>query len=126
MAKIIIIDDSLSVRNHLGEVLRKAGHTVVEAVDGNDGLAKITGTDGIDLVISDYNMPGYDGVSMLVRAKEKLGEWKFPIFMLTTETSDKLKAAGKQVGVIAWIIKPFVEEKLMQAITKVLAARKAA
>lgn len=125
MATIIIVDDSLSVRNHLGEVLRKAGHTVIEGVDGNDGLAKIVGTPDIDLVISDYNMPGYDGVSMLARAKEKLGEWKFPIFMLTTETSEQLKVAGKQVGVMAWIIKPFVEEKLMQAIGKVLAMKKA-
>lgn len=124
MANILIIDDSESVRAHLGEVLRKASHTVIEAIDGNDGLVKMLGIPDIDLVIADYNMPGRDGIKMLLEAKVKLGALKFPIFMLTTETSEKLKADGKQVGIMAWIIKPFVEDKLLHAITKVLQAPK--
>ena len=126
MAKILIIDDSMSVRNHLSEVLRRVGYQVVEAVDGNDGLEKIAEHTDADLVISDHNMPGRDGLSMLLKAKERAPDWNAPIFMLTTETSDKLKTMGKRAGVIAWIIKPFVEEKLLSAIAKVLDARKKA
>jgi two-component system chemotaxis response regulator CheY len=126
MPHILIIDDSLSVRNHLNEVLRKAGHRVTEGVDGNDGLLKITQLKDVDLVISDYKMPGYDGINMLERAWSATGPFKFPVFMLTTETSEKLKNAGRQVGVIAWIIKPFVEEKLLNAITRALEAKKSA
>jgi len=126
MAKILIIDDSMSVRNHLSEVLRRVKYEVVEAVDGNDGLDKIAAHTDLDLVISDHNMPGRDGLSMLLKAKERAPAWSVPVFMLTTETSDKLKALGKQAGVIAWIIKPFVEEKLLNAIVKVLEARKKA
>ncbi len=126
MAHILIIDDSLSVRNHLGEVLRKAGHRVTEGVDGNDGLAKLTQQTDVDLVISDYKMPGHDGINMLERAWAVMGPFKFPVFMLTTETSEKLKNAGRQVGVIAWIIKPFVEEKLLNAIGRALEAKKSA
>jgi two-component system chemotaxis response regulator CheY len=126
MAKILIIDDSMSVRNHLSEVLRRVEHEVVEAIDGNDGLDKIAENTDLDLVISDHNMPGRDGLSMLLKAKERAPNWNIPIFMLTTETSDKLKILGKQAGVIAWIIKPFVEEKLLVAIVKVLEARKKA
>lgn len=119
MAKVLIIDDSQSVRSHLKEVLIGAGHQVIEAVDGNDGLVKLTSTSGLDVVISDYNMPGYDGVTMLGKAREKLGaSAKFPVIMLTTETSEQLKVAGKQVGVVAWIVKPFVPEKLLMAVSK--------
>lgn len=125
MAKILIIDDSLSVRNQLGGVLRKAGHEVVEAIDGEDGLEKLVNTPDLDLVFTDYFMPGHDGISMLIKAKEKLGGFKFPVFMLTTDTSEKLKATGKQIGVVAWIVKPFIEDKILMAITKVLAAKKA-
>jgi len=126
MAHILIIDDSLSVRNHLCEVLRRAGHRVTEGVDGNDGLLKITQQTDVDLVISDYKMPGHDGINMLERAWSTTGPFKFPVFMLTTETSEKLKNAGRQVGIIAWIIKPFVEEKLLNAITRALEAKKSA
>ncbi len=126
MATIVIVDDSQSVRSQLREALQKAGHKVIEAADGNQGLETIVKTAGIDLVISDYNMPGYDGVTMLAKAKEKLGAWKFPIFMLTTETSEHLKASGKQAGVTAWIVKPFVAEKLLMAVDKVTAAKKTA
>lgn len=119
MAKIIIIDDSSSVRTQLGEVLRGAGHTVIEAVDGMEGYEKIVENQPCDLIISDYNMPGEDGISMLQRVGEDLPGVKLPIFMLTTETSESLKVEGKTVGVIAWIVKPFVAEKLLLAVKKI-------
>lgn len=126
MATIVIVDDSPSVRTHVKQALEGAGHKVIEGENGTDGLEKIVATKTPDLVISDYNMPGLDGVAMLTKVKEALGVGKFPIFMLTTETSDKLKAAGKEVGVLAWINKPFAPEKLLAAVDKVLAMKKAA
>jgi len=124
MATIIVIDDSLSVRTQLREVLLAAGHEVIEGSDGMEGLDKILNTPNVDLVISDYKMPGCDGISMLEQAKEKLGTFKFPVFMLTTETSERLKGIGRNLGVIAWIIKPFVEDKILNAINKVMAMKK--
>lgn len=120
MATILIIDDSISVRGHLGEVLRRAGHSVIEGADGRDGLKKLTSEPHINLVITDYKMPGYDGVAMLEHARTALGKIPWPVFMLTTETSAKLKEEGKKVGVIAWIIKPFVEDKLLSAVNRAL------
>lgn len=121
MAKILVIDDSLDVRLRLKNILTRAGHEVVEGVDGNHGLQVLLATSGIDLAITDFFMPGYDGLSMLQKAKEVSGELGFPVFMLTTETSAAIKEACKRVGVVAWIIKPVVEARLLKAIDKVLA-----
>lgn len=106
------------------QALEHAGYKVIEGENGNDGLEKILELQNPDLVISDYNMPGLDGVAMLAKVKEKLGSGRFPIFMLTTETNEKLKAAGREVGVLAWINKPFAADKLVSAIDKVLGSRK--
>jgi two-component system chemotaxis response regulator CheY len=125
MAKILVIDDSTSVRNQVSEALRVAGHSVIEAVDGSDGLEKIISHPDVDVIITDYNMPGYDGLTMLKNAKSALGVVNYVVFVLTTETSEKLKAQGKEVGVAAWVIKPFSAERLNQAINKVLALKKA-
>ncbi len=126
MAKVVVIDDSSSVRQHLRDVLVSAGHEVVEAADGKEGFAQLTTVSNIDLVISDYNMTGYDGIIMLQKTREKLGAIPFPIIMLTTENTDQLKQAGKQVGVVAWIVKPFVPQILLSAITKLLSNKKGA
>ena len=120
MAKILVIDDSKSVRNQMTEALSAAGHTVIEGLDGSDGLEKIISHPDLDIVITDYNMPGFDGLTMLKNAKNTLGTVNYIVFVLTTETSEKLKLQGKEVGVSAWIIKPFSAERLKQAINKIL------
>ncbi len=122
MSTILVIDDSEAVRSQLKTAFEGAGFQVVEGVDGNDGFNKMTGTPGVKLVISDYNMPGMDGLTMLTKAKEKMGSFPFPVFMLTTETSDTLKTQGKTIGITAWINKPFVAQKLIDAAKKVTGA----
>jgi two-component system, chemotaxis family, chemotaxis protein CheY len=123
MATIIIVDDSAAIREQVKKALDGKGYNIVEGVDGVDGLAKIMEIKTPDLVISDINMPGMDGVAMLTKAKELLGGVKFPIFVLTTETSDSLKTSGKAVGVLAWINKPCDGPKLLSAVEKVLARK---
>jgi two-component system chemotaxis response regulator CheY len=126
MANIVIIDDSVSVRAQVRQVLESAGHTVIECDNGDHGFEKLVELKTPDLVITDYNMPGLDGISMLERVKETVREsYKYPIFMLTTETSERLKTAGKQAGVMAWINKPFSTDKMLAAVNKVLAMKKA-
>lgn len=125
MGSILIIDDSEAVRAQLKAALVAGGFEVEEAGDGNEGFLKLTSLTDISLVISDFNMPGMDGITMLQKAKEKLGAFKFPVFVLTTETSDSLKTSGKALGVMAWINKPFVAEKLVDAAKKVTAKKAA-
>ena len=121
MSTVLVIDDSEAVRSQLKTAFESAGFKVLEGVDGNDGFNKMISSD-VKLVISDYNMPGMDGLTMLKKAKEKLGSFKFPVFMLTTETSDTLKIEGKAIGITAWINKPFVAQKLIDAAKKVTGA----
>lgn len=120
MAKtILVVDDAMTVRNLAKFALSKGGYTIVEAEDGVQGL-KAMEAHQIDLVISDLNMPNKNGLDM---AKEIKSNEKFkhvPIFMLTTEASQDVALKGKEIGVMAWIVKPFVPEKLLGAVQKVL------
>jgi two-component system, chemotaxis family, chemotaxis protein CheY len=120
MATIVIVDDSAAIREHVKTALEGKGHKVIEGNDGLDGLEKIKAAKKPDLVISDINMPGMDGIAMLGKVKEVLGGISFPIFILTTETSDTLKSSGKALGVTAWINKPCDAAKLVAAVDKVL------
>lgn len=120
MAKILIVDDSDVLRMELSEVLRGGEHEIVEAAHGAEGLSVAEANADVELVIADYNMPEMDGVTMCRRIRELPGREAVPFFVLTTESSPELKAAGKEVGVVLWIIKPFNGDKVLAAIKKVL------
>tara|TARA_B100000902_G_C26670599_1_gene602878 strand:- start:90 stop:458 length:369 start_codon:yes stop_codon:yes gene_type:complete len=120
MTKILIVDDANTIRMQLRDILESEGYDVVEGVHGADGLAKAQENTDIDLIITDYNMPEMDGVAMCRKIKEIDAHSKVPMFMLTTESTSDLKELGKQVGVMAWIVKPFNEDKLKLVIKKVL------
>lgn len=121
MAKILIVDDSETLRLELKSVLTECSHEVVEAESGTDGLEKANSNQDINLLISDFNMPGMDGISMCKKIKEMACFEKLPILMLTTESTKELKALGKEAGVMAWIVKPFNGDKLKAVLGKVLA-----
>ena len=118
MPVILVVDDAKTMRDALKAVLTPAGFDVIEAENGEQGLEMLN-QHAIDLVISDLNMPGMDGLTMCSHIKE-LGR-NTPIFMLTTQTSQEMKVEGKESGVIAWIIKPYEKKKVMDGVAKVLA-----
>lgn len=120
MAKILIVDDSETSRTQLRNDLTKNGHTVVDGIDGADGLAKLQANPDVQLVISDVNMPVMDGISMVLKIRQTPANAKLKIFMLTTEATPDMKERGKQAGVNAWIVKPYAIDKLSAAIEKVL------
>jgi two-component system, chemotaxis family, chemotaxis protein CheY len=84
-------------------------------------LEKLTAQSTVDLIICDVNMPNMDGLTMVTKVRQN-DAWKtIPILMLTTETSADMKAKAKEIGIRAWVTKPYVPEKLLMAIQKVLA-----
>src|SRR5262245_3701555 len=116
---ILIVDDSMSLRQTLAIALRGSGYTVVEAVDGKDALGKLDGTK-FNLIISDVNMPNLDGIGF-VKAAKQLPAYKFtPVIMLTTEGDESKKMEGKAAGVRAWIVKPFQPPALLDAVSKLV------
>ena len=120
MAKtIMIIDDSISLRQVVGIALGNAGYEVVEACDGRDALAKLTGQK-IHLIICDVNMPNLDGISFLKAVRENAGYKFTPVIMLTTEAGEAMKKEGQAAGARAWVVKPFKPEQLLLAVSKLI------
>jgi two-component system chemotaxis response regulator CheY len=120
MAKVILtVDDSASIRQMVAFTLKSAGYEVVEAVDGEDGLNKARGKSA-DLVLTDQNMPKMDGLT-LIKTLRGLPQYRStPILMLTTESSDAMKAGGKAAGATGWLVKPFDPQKLLEVVKKVI------
>jgi two-component system chemotaxis response regulator CheY len=122
MAKrILIVDDSSSVRTVAGIALREAGYEVIEASNGQEGLARLTG-ERIHLIISDVNMPVLDGIGFLKEVKRH-PSYKFtPVIMLTTESGEDKKQEGRAAGAKAWIVKPFQPNVMLDAVSKLVMA----
>lgn len=119
MKTILIVDDSVSIRQIVGMSLRGAGYNVIEAVDGRDALSKCDGVK-INLIISDVNMPNMDGIAFVTEVKKKPAYKFTPVIMLTTEGSEEKMQAGKLAGAKAWVVKPFKAEKILNAISKLI------
>ncbi|MBT3348632.1 MAG: response regulator [Thiotrichales bacterium] len=119
MTKILVVDDSISMRQMVVFTLEGAGYEVAEAADGVLALdwAK---ENSCDLVLTDVNMPNMDGI-VLTRELRQLESYKYtPILTLTTESSTEKKMSGRDAGASGWIVKPFSPEKLLNTLNKVL------
>jgi two-component system, chemotaxis family, chemotaxis protein CheY len=120
MAKTILaVDDSGSLRQMVAFSLKAAGYDVVQAVDGQDGLNKAK-EKTVDLVLTDQNMPIMDGLTLIKHLRELGSYQKVPILMLTTESSDEMKAKGKAAGANGWLVKPFDPKRLIEVVQKVI------
>ena len=118
---ILIVDDSESLRTQLRKDLESAKFKVVEAEDGLEALSRLhEHSKEISLVICDVNMPRMDGLSFCAKVREMSHFKALPILMMTTESSSDLKAQGKNLGVLAWITKPYVAEKLIGVLKKLI------
>ena len=116
---ILIVDDSISMRQSVRFILESAGYAVAEASDGIEGL-KQQGEMKFDLVLTDVNMPNMDGLTMLEKIREG-GPNKFtPILVLTTESQGAIVEKGKKAGATGWIVKPFANDKLIATVQKVI------
>lgn len=120
MAKtIMIVDDSVSLRQVVGIALKGAGYDTIEACDGKDALSKLDGVK-IHLVISDVNMPIMDGITF-VKEMKAMPKYKFtPVIMLTTESQEGKMNEGKSAGAKAWMVKPFKPDQMLNAVSKLV------
>src|SRR5690606_31706907 len=107
------------IRQMVSFTLKGAGYSVIEAADGEEGLAKARGA-AVQLVLTDQNMPKMDGLSMIKALRAMPQYATTPILMLTTESSDAMKASGKAAGATGWLVKPFDPAKLVEVVKKVI------
>ena len=122
MAKtIMVVDDSASIRQVMNLTLKKAGYDVIEACDGLDAIGKLDGgSQRVNLIVCDVNMPNMDGISFLKSLKEKQNHRFTPVIMLTTESQESKKQEGKAAGAKAWVVKPFKPEQMLEAVSKLI------
>lgn len=118
---VITIDDSMSIRETVKMVLASAGYRVLTAEDGAQGLA-LCQQQRADLVLSDLNMPVMDGITLIGHLRQHTLYRFTPILMLTTESQDEKKLAGKRAGATGWIVKPFDPTRLLAVVQKICPA----
>lgn len=115
----VIVDDSTSMGQMVSFAMTEAGFSVLEAGNGQEGLKHLDGK-RVELIITDLNMPVMDGITMLKQVRAK-PQYKFtPILMLTTESQEAMKQAGRAAGATGWIVKPFNLPQLLQVIKKLV------
>jgi two-component system chemotaxis response regulator CheY len=116
---IMTVDDSSSIRQMVSFTLREEDYNVIEACDGKDALIKMNGAN-LDLIITDLNMPNMNGIDLIKNIRSGTQSRFIPILMLTTESQHGKKMEGKAAGATGWLIKPFVQEQLIQVVKKVI------
>lgn len=117
--KVLIVDDSASMRQMIAFTLERAGFEVAQGVNGKDGLVQLA-KHNPQLIISDLNMPEMDGLEFIRQLRTRSASRLTPVLMLTTESDSTKKQQGKSAGATGWLVKPFQPEQLLQVIARVL------
>ncbi len=126
MAKrVVLVDDSKTILATVEmalEEMTNAGVIEMKTYVNPSELLELlqNGQENYDLLISDINMPQLNGLDLARTLKADANFKNKPILILTTESSAEMKAAGKEIGVTGWLVKPFSDEKLIKAIKMVL------
>lgn len=120
MKTIMLVDDSATILLSISSILTKAGYAVEKASDASQGLSKFKSGAKIDLLITDLNMPGMNGIEFIKEVR-KLPTCKFmPILFLTTESQQEKRAEARSAGASGWLVKPANAEQLLSTIKLVL------
>jgi two-component system, chemotaxis family, chemotaxis protein CheY len=115
----LVVDDSVTMRQIVAHTLTRAGFTVIEGSNGQDALNKLMGQK-VSVIITDLNMPVMDGIEFIRQVRSR-PQYKFtPVLMLTTESTEAKRQAGKAAGATGWLVKPFNPEQVLQVLAKVL------
>lgn len=118
--KILIVDDSKTIRQQVNFTLSQAGYEIIEACDGVEAIETLKSTSGIAAIVTDVDMPHMNGIDMIAHINSNPKIPHPPILVLTTEEQEKIAHKAKQAGAKGWIVKPFQPEMLVEAIKKLL------
>lgn len=117
---VFCVDDSSTVLLSLSAILSKAGYGVEKAASGEEALTKLQGGVKPDLIITDLNMPGMNGIELIKKVRA-LPAFKFvPILFLTTESQQEKRAEAKAAGASGWLVKPVNGDELLNTIKLVV------
>ena len=120
MSTIMLVDDSATILLSVSSILTKSGYTVEKAPNAEEALKKFKGGVKIDLLITDLNMPGMNGIELIKQVRQ-MPDYKFvPILFLTTESQLERKQEAKAAGASGWIVKPATADELLSTIKLVI------
>lgn len=118
---ILVVDDFTSIRQFVCETLERKGYTTLSAANGNEAFSVLTeNTNGVDLVLTDYNMPDCTGFELLKKIKDNPAVAGIPVIFLTTESNPEKMRSAKEAGLAAWIKKPYRAETFFAQIENVI------
>jgi len=116
-AQVLIVDDSISVRNFVSSVLEKQGFSTIKSSDGASAVKRLE-KDVIDLVITDLEMPKMHGFELIQKIRNQSSFKNLPIVILTGKTGQSNRAKATELGANAFIVKPFKENDLINVLNK--------
>lgn len=120
---VLIVDDSITVRELLSVTFNKVGYRVEQARDGQEALAKLRSGLPCDLVFCDIEMPRMDGLELLSRMQQDPTLSQIPVAMLTSRGADRHRQMALDLGAKAYFTKPYLEEVLLEAAQQMLAGK---
>lgn len=117
--KFLVVDDFSTMRRIVRNLLKELGFTNVdEAEDGAVAWQKIQGT-AFDFIITDWNMPNMDGLTLLQTIRGDANHSALPVLMITAEAKKENIIAAAQAGASGYIVKPFTAATLNEKLTKI-------
>ncbi|MGN7610968.1 response regulator [Magnetococcales bacterium HHB-1] len=120
MKSVMIVDDSTTILMSMNQILTKAGFKVDKSANAEDALKKLKGGLKPDLIITDLNMPGMNGIQLIAEIR-KMPAFKFkPILMLTTESQESKRNEAKAAGATGWLVKPVPTDQLLAIVKRVV------
>ena len=118
--KILVVDDFPTMRRIVRNLLKELGYANVdEAEDGLAGLAKLR-SGNFDFVVSDWNIPNLDGLSMLKEIRADAALSHLPVLMVTAEAKKENIIAAAQAGANGYVVKPFTAATLDEKLSKII------
>ena len=123
--RILLVDDSLSIRKFVGQMLEKAGFEVLTAVDGQDAIQQLT-EQTVDVVITDLEMPRVNGYALIEDLRHRSATREVPVIVLTTRAGAKHVGLARRLGVRHYVAKPVEEQSFIRLVASVTTAPEAA
>lgn len=117
---VLVIDDSITVRQVVSATLDRAGYQVIQAADGLDAIAQLQRHPEIELMTCDVEMPRLNGFEFLMRYKQETQLSQVPVIMLTSRSNEKHQQLAQQLGAAAYLTKPFDQNELVQLVDRLI------
>lgn len=117
--KVLVVDDSQSIRNEVSDALGPAGYNVLQAADAGEAFACLAKHQDVCILVLDVNMPGMNGLEVLEHLHKEQSAPGLPVLMLTTEAERTLIDRAKKAGAKGWLLKPIKPHLLVSTVSRI-------